>query len=105
MTIGGRNRFRIKSGMTIGGIQNDHRGSEWIPDQVRNDENIQATQNRGGARQVGGEEAEAMVPIVEHPKDISVVVSGGDLEIAQQAYLPTWGFPACRVQRVVDLSV
>ena len=30
-------------------------------------ENIQATQNRGRARQVGGEDAEAMLFIVEHP--------------------------------------
>ena len=49
--------------------------------------------------------ANKRLPIVEHPEDISVVVSGGDLEIAQQAYLPTWGFPACRVQRVVALSM
>ena len=37
---------------------------DWIPGRGYN---IQATQNRGGARQVGGEDAQAMLFIVEHP--------------------------------------
>ena len=41
------------------------------------------------------------LPVVEQPDDITLVVAGGDLPIAQHAYMPTWGFPACRVQHVV----
>jgi hypothetical protein len=41
------------------------------------------------------------IPVVEKPDDIVVVVAGGDLPIPQHAYLPTWGFPPCRiVQRI-----
>tara|TARA_B100000676_G_scaffold312679_1_gene388170 strand:+ start:649 stop:1842 length:1194 start_codon:yes stop_codon:yes gene_type:complete len=45
------------------------------------------------------------LPVVEQASDISIVVAGGDLEIAQQAYLPTWGFPACRVHQAVTGQV
>jgi hypothetical protein len=46
--------------------------------------------------------APASLPIVEHPDDITVIVAGGDLAIAQHAYLPTWGFPACRIHQLVE---
>ena len=46
--------------------------------------------------------ADGLLPVLQSPDDISVVVAGGDLAIAQQAYLPTWGFPACRVHQVVS---
>ena len=45
--------------------------------------------------------AGARLPVVEHPDDITLVVAGGDLPIAQQAYLPTWGFPVCRIHHTV----
>ena len=42
------------------------------------------------------------IPAVETPDDIVVVVAGGDVPIAQQAYLPTWGFPACCITRPIE---
>ena len=41
------------------------------------------------------------LPVLEDPDDITLIVAGGNLPIAQQAYLPTWGFPACRIHRVI----
>jgi hypothetical protein len=41
------------------------------------------------------------IPVVESPDDISVVIAGGDLHIPQHAYLPTWGFPPCRITRAI----
>jgi hypothetical protein len=48
-------------------------------------------------------EAEAVgaLPVVREPGDITVVVAGADLAIPQLAYLPSWGFPPCRVTRAV----
>lgn len=46
----------------------------------------------------------AALPVVQGPDDITVVVAGGDLPIAQHAYMPTWGFPPCRVHRVVKFA-
>ncbi|MDA1097754.1 MAG: hypothetical protein O2967_02125 [Proteobacteria bacterium] len=43
------------------------------------------------------------VPAVEKPDDITVIVAGGDIPIPQCAYMPTWGFPACRIARKIDL--
>jgi hypothetical protein len=37
------------------------------------------------------------VPAVETPEDITVIVAGGDIPIPQCAYMPTWGFPPCRI--------
>ena len=37
------------------------------------------------------------LPVVEHADDITVIVAGPDIAIAQHAYLPTWGFPSCRI--------
>jgi len=45
--------------------------------------------------------AEGAVPPVEAPEDISIVVAGGDIPIAQHAYLPSWGFPTCRLTKVI----
>ncbi len=42
-----------------------------------------------------------VVPVVESPDDITVVVAGGDVPIAQQAYFPSWGFPPCRITKAV----
>jgi len=45
------------------------------------------------------------IPVVEDPDDISLVIAGGDLHIPQHAYLPTWGFPPCRITQQVDVGV
>jgi hypothetical protein len=45
------------------------------------------------------------IPAVEKPDDISVVIAGGDLHIPQNAYLPTWGFPPCRITRRVEAHI
>lgn len=42
------------------------------------------------------------LPVVESADDIMVVVAGGDVPIAQQAYFPTWGFPDCRISLSID---
>jgi len=44
------------------------------------------------------------IPAVEKPDDISVVIAGGDLHIPQQVYLPTWGFPSCRITRPIHAA-
>jgi hypothetical protein len=43
------------------------------------------------------------VPVVREPDDITVVVAGGDLAIPQHAYVPSWGFPPCRITREIAL--
>jgi hypothetical protein len=45
------------------------------------------------------------IPVVENPDDISLVIAGGNLHIPQHAYLPTWGFPPCRITQRVDMGV
>ena len=37
------------------------------------------------------------------PEKITLVVAGGDIPIAQQAYFPTWGYPDCRIMKEVAL--
>jgi len=44
------------------------------------------------------------VPAVEKPDDITVIVAGGDIPIPQCAYLPTWGFPACRIAKKIKMT-
>ncbi|MBV8451989.1 MAG: hypothetical protein JOZ29_06900 [Deltaproteobacteria bacterium] len=44
------------------------------------------------------------IPVVENPDDISLVIAGGNLHIPQHAYLPTWGFPPCRITQRVDVK-
>ena len=41
------------------------------------------------------------IPVVENSDDISLIIAGGDLHIPQHAYLPTWGFPPCRITRTI----
>ena len=43
------------------------------------------------------------VPPVEEPDKIALVVAGGDIPIAQQAYFPTWGYPDCCIMKEVIL--
>ena len=43
------------------------------------------------------------LPVVRDPEDITVVVAGGDLAIPQHAYVPSWGFPPCRITREIAL--
>jgi hypothetical protein len=45
--------------------------------------------------------AQGRIPAVESPEDIVIVVAGGDVPIAQHAYFPTWGHPACCISSVV----
>ncbi len=47
--------------------------------------------------------ADGAIPVVASPDDITIVVAGGDVPIPQCAYLPSWGFPPCRVTRAVEL--
>jgi hypothetical protein len=46
-------------------------------------------------------EGQSMVPVVRAPEDITIVVAGGDLEIPQHAYFPSWGFPPCRLVKQI----
>ena len=46
-------------------------------------------------------DAPGPLPVVKEPADITVVVAGGDLAIPQLAYVPSWGFPPCRVTREI----
>jgi hypothetical protein len=46
-------------------------------------------------------EAPGPLPVVKEPGDITVVVTGADLAIPQLAYFPSWGFPPCRVTRLI----
>ena len=44
------------------------------------------------------------VPAVESPDDITIIVAGGDIPIPQCAYMPTWGFPSCRIAKKIEMS-
>ncbi|MBC8452148.1 MAG: hypothetical protein H8D70_02885, partial [Rhodospirillaceae bacterium] len=46
---------------------------------------------------------EGRVPPVADPDQITLVVAGGDVPIAQQAYFPTWGYPDCRIMKEIVL--
>ena len=46
-------------------------------------------------------EGTGRLPVVREPDDITVVVAGADLAIPQNAYLPSWGHPPCRLVREV----
>ncbi len=47
--------------------------------------------------------AHGAIPPVRAPDDITVVIAGGDIPIPQNAYLPSWGFPPCRVTKEINL--
>jgi hypothetical protein len=49
------------------------------------------------------EQAGDGIPAVGDPTRITLVVAGGDIPIAQHAYFPSWGFPACRVTKAIRL--
>ncbi len=42
------------------------------------------------------------IPVTVSPEDITVIVAGGDVPIAQHAWLPSWGFPPCRITQKID---
>jgi hypothetical protein len=46
-------------------------------------------------------EAGEALPVVKEPEDITIVVAGANLAIPQLAYFPSWGFPPCRITRVI----
>jgi hypothetical protein len=50
-------------------------------------------------------EAPDTLPVVKEPGDITVVVAGADLAIPQLAYVPSWGFPPCRVTREIAAPI
>jgi len=43
------------------------------------------------------------IPALRAPDDLTLVVAGADLPIAQHAYCPSWGHPPCRVTREIVL--
>jgi hypothetical protein len=47
--------------------------------------------------------AEGAVAPTARPDDITIVVAGGDIPIAQHVYCPSWGFPPARIQRTIVL--
>lgn len=47
--------------------------------------------------------AAGAVQPVASPEDISIIVAGGDIPIAQHVYCPSWGFPPARVSRAIEL--
>jgi hypothetical protein len=49
------------------------------------------------------DEAAGALPVVKSPDDITIVVAGADLAIPQLAYVPSWGFPPCRITRAISL--
>jgi hypothetical protein len=49
--------------------------------------------------------AQGAIPPVGSPEDLVIVVAGGDVPVAQHAWCPSWGFPACRITRRVDDSL
>jgi hypothetical protein len=48
-------------------------------------------------------ERDNAVPVVRDPEDITIIVAGGDLEIPQHAYFPSWGFPPCRILKEIRI--
>ncbi|MFV0295729.1 MAG: hypothetical protein ACK5JT_06375, partial [Hyphomicrobiaceae bacterium] len=47
--------------------------------------------------------AEGAVQPTARPEDITIVVAGGDIPIAQHVYCPSWGFPPARITRPITL--
>ena len=47
--------------------------------------------------------AEGAVAPTAGPDDITIVVAGGDIPIAQHVYCPSWGFPPARITRRIQL--
>lgn len=42
------------------------------------------------------------IPVASSAERITIVVAGGDVPIAQHAYLPSWGGPPCRIMLPID---
>ncbi|MFV0294932.1 MAG: hypothetical protein ACK5JT_02295, partial [Hyphomicrobiaceae bacterium] len=47
--------------------------------------------------------ADGAVQPTAKPEDITIVVAGGDIPIAQHVYCPSWGFPPARITRPIAL--
>ena len=43
------------------------------------------------------------IPVTESPDDLTLLVAGGDVPVPQHAWCPTWGYPACRIIRMIDI--
>jgi hypothetical protein len=48
-------------------------------------------------------ETTGSIPAVKEPKDITVIVAGGDLPIPQHVYFPSWGSPPCRISKEIKV--
>jgi hypothetical protein len=46
-------------------------------------------------------ERDGAIPAVREPDDITLLVAGADVHVAQHAYCPSWGHPPCRVTREI----
>jgi hypothetical protein len=68
--------------------------SSWLPSRLAGETNWPGWLKDGIARD--------RIPVVERPEDITVVIAGGDIPIPQCAYLPTWGFPPCRIVEKIE---
>ena len=42
------------------------------------------------------------IPVTESPDDLTLLVAGGDVPVPQHAWCPTWGYPACRIIRMIE---
>lgn len=42
------------------------------------------------------------IPVTESPEDLTLIVAGGDVPVPQHAWCPTWGYPACRIIRMIE---
>lgn len=58
----------------------------------------------GFPRWVRAAAEQGAVPAVKAPEDITIVIAGGDLEIPQHAYFPSWGFPPCRIVKEIRIA-
>jgi hypothetical protein len=42
------------------------------------------------------------IPVTASPDDLTLIVAGGDVPVPQHAWCPAWGYPACRITRIVE---
>ncbi|NBS63340.1 MAG: hypothetical protein EBT33_03185 [Betaproteobacteria bacterium] len=42
------------------------------------------------------------IPVTATPDDLTLIVAGGDVPVPQHAWCPAWGYPACRITRIIE---
>jgi hypothetical protein len=42
------------------------------------------------------------IPVTASPDDLTLIVAGGDVPVPQHAWCPAWGYPACRITRIIE---